>query len=327
MIRVYHDPGFAAPIGKHIMPMHKFQLVADGVRAMGLFDIQPPRPATIDELLRVHTPEYINAVRTGEPRWLAETQKFPWSKDLFPSVTLTNGGVIAAAHEALANGCSAALASGFHHSHSDHGEGFCTFNGLVAAADDLRCARPGIRVAVLDLDLHYGNGTAALAKTRPWLTAISIYGNDYVDNQSYCDVEHVRHADGPNHFSRYLKNRSGRAELDEALDWALNQLELAQPDILLYQAGADPFQDDPYSPLDLDTSDLQARDERVFNWCKSHALPVAWVLAGGYTPDVTKVVEIHLNTALAAQRVFGKPAHSQLPVNRSDSQSRAIPAV
>jgi acetoin utilization deacetylase AcuC-like enzyme len=221
-------------------------------------------------------------------------------------VLLSNGGVLAAARRALEAGVAAALASGFHHAHADHGEGFCTFNGLVVAAEALRAAGRLKTVAVLDLDLHYGNGTASLCAARPWLFNCSIYGNDYWHNRAYRDVEHRRHSDGPNHVSLALANGSGRAELCEALERGMRAiLDAGRPDLVLYQAGADPYREDPYSPLDLGHDDLRERDRTVFAWAKREGLPLAWVLAGGYTPDVQKVVAVHVGTFEAAISVHG----------------------
>jgi acetoin utilization deacetylase AcuC-like enzyme len=290
------------------MPMRKFQMVADGLTGRAFARVEAPAPVTPDDLARVHTPVYIDAVRSGEPRALAESQKFPWSPALWPSVLLTNGGALAAAERALDEGVAAALASGFHHSHADHGEGFCTFNGLVVAAEALRAAGRLSTVAVLDLDLHYGNGTASLCGARPWLFNCSIYGNDYWRNTPYRDVENVHHTDGPNHVSFALPNGSGRATLLEALEQGKKAiLAWGRPDLVLYQAGADPYREDPYSPLDLDLDDLRERDRFVFAWARRTGLPVAWVLAGGYTPDVSKVVDAHLGTFEAARLVYGAP--------------------
>lgn len=305
MITAYHHPDFAAPIGQHVMPMRKFQMVADGLAGNPFVRVESPAPATETDLLRVHTADYMNAVRTGEPRALAESQKFPWSAALWPSVLLTNGGLLAAARRARTEGLAAALASGFHHSHADHGEGFCTFNGLVVAAEALRAAGAVRTVAVLDLDLHYGNGTASLCGARPWLFNCSIYGNDYHQNTPYKDVSTRHHQDGPNHVSFALPNGSGRPVLLETLERGMAAiLAWGRPDLLLYQAGADPYREDPYSPLDLDHDDLRERDRVVFAWAKRESLPLAWVLAGGYTPDVSKVVGVHLGTFAAARAVF-----------------------
>jgi len=305
MITAFYHPGFAAPIGDHIMPIRKFGLVAEGVKTMSQVRLRDPAPAAEEDIQRVHTTNYINAIRTGSPRQLAESQKFPWSPALFSSVCLTNGGCIAAARQALRDGVAAALASGFHHSHADHGEGFCTFNGLVVAADALRARGEVESVAVLDLDLHYGNGTASLAATRPYLAVLSIYGNDYAANVPYRDVSVKRHRDGPNHFSVALPAGCDGPLLHKVLDEHFPiLLKSGKPDLLLYQAGADPLQDDPYSPLALTHADLLERDRRVFEFASRHEIPVAWVLAGGYTPDITKVVEVHVNTFRAAELVF-----------------------
>jgi acetoin utilization deacetylase AcuC-like enzyme len=306
MLKAFYHPGYAAPLGEHIMPIAKFGLVAEEVSRLGGVELIEPAPVTEADLLRVHTCEYVQAVKTGEPRALAESQKFPWSPDLFPSVCLTNGGCLAAGREALRSGASAALVSGFHHSCADHGEGFCTFNGLVVTADALVEAGEAQRIGVLDLDLHYGNGTAQLAATRPHLFQVSVYGNDYWANTPYRDVSVRRHTDGENHRSIALPAGCDRYTLLAALDEAFALLAAAKLDLLLFQAGADPYFEDPYSPLKLDHDDLLARDRRVFEFAREARLPIAWVLAGGYTRDISKVVRVHLNTFVAYQQVYGR---------------------
>lgn len=304
-ITAYYHPGYAAPIGKHVMPITKFSLIADGLRNDARVRLEEPDPLTEADLLRVHTSGYVEAVRTGEPRLLAESQKFPWTPQLYPSVLLTGGGCLAAAERALREGIAAALVSGFHHAHADHGEGFCTFNSLVVTVDALRATGRIRTAAVLDMDLHYGNGTASLAVQRPYLFNMSIYGNDYDQNTAFRDVSVRRHEDGPNHRSIALPNGAGRREMMAALEDGFTQiLAYGRPDLLLYQAGADPYREDPYSPLFLDHDDLLARDRRVFELAKQEKLPVAWVLAGGYTEDTSKVVRVHLNTFEAAFDVY-----------------------
>lgn len=307
-ITAYYDPGYAAPIGEgHVMPITKFSLVADGLRGRAGIAVEAPRPLGEADLRRVHTAEYVDAVRTGEPRGLAESQKFSWSPQLYPSVCLTGGGCLAAARRALQDGIAAAVVSGFHHAHADHGEGFCTFNSLVVAAELLHASGAAQRIAVLDLDLHYGNGTASLAPARPFFFTMSIYGNDYCQNTAYRDVDTVRHADGANHQSIALPNGSGREVMLAALEEGMRRvLAWGRPDLLLYQAGADPYREDPYSPLDLDHDDLRERDRRVFAWTRAAGIPVAWVLAGGYAKDTAKVVRVHLNTFDAALEVYGR---------------------
>ncbi len=305
MLTVFYHPGYAAPIGQHIMPIRKFGLVADGLRNAKDIRLVEPPPLSETDLRRVHTQDYIDAVQTGQPRELAESQKFPWSPELFPSVLLTGGGCLAASRQALKDGVSAALASGFHHACADHGEGFCTFNSLVVSLEAMRAAGEIRTAAVLDMDLHYGNGTAQLAAARPWLFAVSIYGNDYWENIPYRDVSVRHHDDGENHLSFTLPAACDRATMLNVMDEALPQIAARRPDVLIYQAGADPYREDPFSPLALDHADLSARDARVFAFAKDNGIPIAWVLAGGYTEDVSKVVRVHLGTFDAWREVYG----------------------
>ncbi len=309
MITAYHHPGFAADIGPHIMPMRKFQFVADVIRDWDFVSIEAPAPATAADVLRVHDAAYVEAIRTGSPRELAESQKFPWSPAIYPSVLLTSGGAYAAARRALGRGVAASLCSGFHHSHAPRGEGFCTFNGLIVAIDRLRAEGAIRTAAVLDMDLHYGNGTAILLRDRPYARQLSIYGNDYWDNTPYRDVTARHHTDGENHTSAALPNGCDRAAMLSIMASSLPWLLAAgKPDLLLYQAGADPYYEDPYSPLKLDHDDLLERDRVVFQFARDHQIPIAWVLAGGYTRDVSKVVRVHTNTFLAARDVYADSA-------------------
>lgn len=306
LIDTFYSDGFAADIGEHTMPMRKFALVRDRILERGLpARISAPSPVTDEQLLRVHTPEYVQAIATGEPRALAESQKFPWSPELAASVRLTSGAALSAVLAALENGVACALASGFHHAHADHGEGFCTFNGLVVAMDHARAVGRIARALVVDLDLHYGNGTAALLTTRPHFHNLSIYGSWYEANRASSDVSTKRAADTDNCRSIAVPNGAAGATYLELVERALGPaIARARPDVILYQAGADPYREDPYSPLDVGIEDLAERDARVFEIAKRAGIPIAWVLAGGYTKDVAKVVEVHANTFAEAARVF-----------------------
>lgn len=307
MISTFYHPGYAAPIGDHIMPIRKFGLIAEELRSNPRIALKQPKPVTEADVLRVHDRTYVEAIKTGQPRALAESQKFPWSPQLYDSVLLTSGGCYAAAKASLDERVAGALVSGFHHSHAEHGEGFCTFNGLIITIDRLLAERAIRRAAILDCDLHYGNGTALLARSRSHVFAVSLYGNDYLDNVAYRDVSIRRHEDGDNHRSVALPNGCDRATLLERLDESL-QLIASQGaiDLLLYQAGADPYFEDPYSPLQLTHDDLFERDRLVFQFAKTKNVPIAWVLAGGYTHDVTKVVKVHTNTFDAALSIFAQ---------------------
>lgn len=305
--RVYHSPAYEADIGEHIMPIRKFAMVRAAIQIEGLpVDLREPDPVSDTDLLRVHTRAYLDAIATGEPLELAQSQKFPWSPQLASAVRWTNGGCIAALGAALEDGVAGNLASGFHHAHGAHGEGFCTFNGLVVAMERMRADGRLRRALVLDMDLHYGNGTASLLADRPDFHQLSIYGNWYKKNLAYRDVAGERAPDTANAVSVAVPNGAGRAEYLGILEATLGPaIDRARPEALLYQAGADPYKEDPYSPLDLDHAALKARDVYVFEVAKRMGIPVMWVLAGGYTKDTRKVVEVHLNTARAAVEVFG----------------------
>ena len=201
-MRLFHSPKYFADLGTHIMPIRKFQLVRDAIAAekLPLELVEPPRCEDVD-ILRVHTPEYLRAVETGVPLELAQSQKFPWSPALAEAVRWTNGGCVAAMDSALRDGVAGNLASGFHHSHGPHGEGFCTYNGIVISMERARSEGRIQRGLVLDMDLHYGNGTAALIADRPWLHQLSIYGNWYKKNLAYRDVVAERAPDTANAFS------------------------------------------------------------------------------------------------------------------------------
>lgn len=306
-IPVFHSPRYFADLGTHIMPIRKFGLVRDQIEAEGLpVAFLEPERATDADILRVHDAAYLRAVDSGEPKALAESQKFPWSPALAEAVRWTNGGCIGALFSALEGGIAANLASGFHHAGPARGEGFCTFNGLAVAYERARAERRLRRALVVDMDLHYGNGTAACAATRPDLFALSIYGNWYKANLAYRDVLAERAPDTENAWSVPVPNGAGRDEYVGALASAIGPaIDRARPDVILYQAGADPYKEDPYSPLDLDHEALLARDTLLFETARAAGIPVMWVLAGGYTPDVSKVVEVHVNTCRAAVRVYG----------------------
>ncbi|MCX6978864.1 MAG: histone deacetylase [Verrucomicrobia bacterium] len=295
-MKAFYHPGYASPIGSHIMPMSKFGLLAEKLKAIPEVVLAEPQPLTEVEIRRVHSEKYLQAIQTGSPQDLAESQKFPWSPQLYPSVCLTGGGCLAASRQALRDKVSAALVSGFHHSTANYGGGFCTFNSLVVTLDTL-VAHGEIRTgAVLDLDLHYGNGTARLIAQRPPLLALSIYGVDYPDHPDFREEKIWIHQDGENHQSRALPAMCDRHTLLATLDDELPKIAARRPDILLYQAGADPYFEDPYSPLNLNHDDLFERDRRVFEFTRAEKIPVAWVLAGGYTHDVSKVVQVHFVT-------------------------------
>jgi acetoin utilization deacetylase AcuC-like enzyme len=251
-------------------------------------ELVPNASLTEAAVARVHAPAYVTAVRTGVPRVLAESQGFAWDPQLWPMVLASNGGVVAAASAALANGVAGSLSSGLHHACRDHGAGFCTFNGLAIAA--LHALDQGAkRVLIVDLDAHCGGGTHSLLGVNP---AIHIL-----------DVSVVA-------FDRYQP--SGRNTLDllseakfylPTIERRLVELRSEHFDLCLYNAGMDPHEHCPVGGLTgIDKNVLAKRENLVFSWCQQKQLPIAFVLAGGYIGpglDQAGLVDLHRLTMTA----------------------------
>lgn len=230
-----------------------------------------PEPLTAEQVCEVHDPAYVEAVRTGEPRWLAESQGFSWDPGLFPMVLASNGGAVAAALVALDSGRNAgSLSSGLHHARRDRGSGFCTFNGLALAART--ALRSGARsILIVDLDAHSGGGTHSLLGDEPAVhqldVAVSPFDRYRASPRTTLDL--VVDPD------EYLPTLSRRLD---ALERSDTRFELC-----LYNAGMDPFGDCPIGGLEGMTEELlRDRERMVFSWCASEGIPVAFVLAGGY---------------------------------------------
>jgi acetoin utilization deacetylase AcuC-like enzyme len=248
-------------------------------------------PLTAAQLASVHAPVYIQAVRTGEPRALAESQGFAWDPQLWAMVLASNGGVLEAAAQARQHGVAGALASGLHHARRERGNGFCTFNGLAIAA--LAALERGAkRVLVLDLDAHCGGGTHSL-----------IAGNRRVHQLDVAvdDFDHYQPSGG-----NTLDRVDGAADYLPTIERRLRALQGQDFDLCLYNAGMDPHQHSPVGGLPgIDAGLLARREQRVFDWCARRRLPIAFVLAGGYIGpglDRAGLVALHRLTLAAAAR-------------------------
>ncbi|MFM7046057.1 MAG: hypothetical protein ACKOYG_11015 [Ilumatobacteraceae bacterium] len=254
--------------------------------------IKVPEALTEDEVAAVHDRDYITAVRDGEPSGLAGSGIGRWHPDIFKCVTLSNGGVVAAVLEAMHTGRNAgSLSSGLHHARAGSGAGFCTFNGLAIAAR--RAVQEGAtRVLIIDFDAHFGGGTASIIDGDPAIEQIDVSVANY---DSYRGVPNAR-ATLAEH-GRYLET------IEEFL------AAVADPgsiDVVIYNAGMDPHQFcSTGGRKDITTEVLAAREEMVFSWARTHGLPVAWVLAGGYMSerlDMDGIVDLHRLTIEASAR-------------------------
>jgi acetoin utilization deacetylase AcuC-like enzyme len=249
-------------------------------------------------VLLVHTEDYVTRLRAGA---LTERELrrlgLPWSKSLVRRSFLATSGTINAARAALAEGIASNLAGGTHHAFADRGEGFCVFNDVAVAIRVLLRDRLIRRAAIVDLDVHQGNGTAAIFEGDPAVFTFSMHGAKNYPLQKARSSLDVNLADG-----------TGDEEYMEALARHLPSVFGHEPDIVFYLGGADPYAGDKLGRLGLSLAGLRARDELVLKECRARGLPVATVMSGGYAADINDTVEIHCNTVRAAKAVYGTPA-------------------
>lgn len=256
----------------------------------------PAPPIDLESLRAVHTDRYLTAILTGTPRALATSQGLPtWTADIARGWLLNVGGLSAASEAALRNRTiTANLGHGYHHASADRGMGFCTVNGLVVAAKRLLGTRQAQRVMILDLDHHEGNGTAELILGEPRIWSVSIYGAymggpPAAANNHVVQVPHAGFPQGSARDSNYL------AAIAATLP---GLIEEQRPDLIVYQAGMDPFDGAGITP-----EALAIRDAYVFALGRSQGIPVTWVLAGGYA-DLGTLVRLHTGTVKMANRVL-----------------------
>ncbi|MDT7929189.1 histone deacetylase [Tepidimonas sp.] len=297
-MQVFYATQFVLPLpAGHRFPMAKYALLRDALAREPDIRLQLAEPASDGELALAHTPAYIDAVVHGT---LSAAQQreigFPWSPAMVERARRSVGATVQAFRVALAGeGVAANIAGGTHHAYPDKGSGFCVFNDVAVAARLLQAewarrgaaqrARP-LRVAIIDLDVHQGNGTARIFRDDPSVFTLSLHGArnfPFRKEPSDCDVE--------------LPDGCGDAEYWEALEWALGELERRfAADAVLYLAGADPHEGDRLGRLKLTDDGMEARDRRVFEWAWQRRLPLAMVMAGGYGHDIATTVRVQCNT-------------------------------
>ena len=288
-MKLFYSPAYVAS-GISFETLQKPAWVAESLRRSPIdgVAIEEPESLSIGTVEETHDPIYVSAIEAGEPGCLAESQGFRWDASLLAAVLASNGGVVAAAKQALQTGSNAGtLSSGLHHARRETGCGFCTFNGLVIAAREALQAGAK-RVLILDFDAHCGGGTASLIKGDPRIVQrdVSVDRFDHYAPQGNAHLQVVTQA------ADWLPAIC--RQLDEAGDF----------DLCLYNAGVDPFEDDEGGGLQGITREhLIKREALVFDWARSRKLPVAFVLAGGYLSkknDRAQLVALHRITARVA---------------------------
>lgn len=322
---IYSD-AYYLPIGNHVFPAEKYRRIHDRLLATGVAeaeDFLEPQPASDQDILLVHKPEYVQKLKTGTLSAREEMEmEVPYSRDLAEAFWLAAGGSIMAARQSLGDKVAISIGGGFHHAFPDHGEGFCMIHDVAVAIRRLQ-RDDKIRTAMtVDCDVHQGNGTAAIfAGTR---TASSLLPSASSSTLQGTQCGKMRQAHAGDVFTISLHQHNNYplwkppssidvdlpdgagdddyvAWLDNALSSGLRQFD---PDLICYIAGADPYKEDQLGGLNLTIEGLKRRDELVFRVAKSRDIPVMVTFAGGYAQNVEDTVSIHCNTVIAAKEIF-----------------------
>lgn len=294
-MRAFYSDTFVLPLPPgHRFPMEKYALLRERVLSEGIVTperLHVPEPASITELCRVHDANYVERVMHGQLT-SAEIRRigFPWSPQMVERSRRSVGATIAACRVALSEGVSVNLAGGTHHAFADAGAGYCVFNDAAVAARTMQAEGRAQRIAIIDCDVHQGDGTAAIFSDDPTVFTFSIHCTrnfPFRKQQSDLDIA--------------LPDATGDIAYLDVLELGVRQVfAIARPDLVIYLAGADPYYDDRLGRLSLTKAGLAERDRLVFGYCQAAGVPVAVTMAGGYARQISDTVDIHTHTIAAA---------------------------
>lgn len=293
-MRAFYCDQFVLPLPpQHRFPMLKYSRLRERVakQLTPALRLHVPEPTTWEEITRAHDPDYARCVLDGTLT-PAELRRigFPWSPELVERSRRSSGGTIAACRSALEDGLAVNLAGGTHHAFADRGEGFCVFNDSVIAARAMQVEGKVRRVVILDCDVHQGNGTAALCRDDRSIYTFSIHGaKNFPFRKEISDLDiELPDKTGDDHYLDRLRNGIRVA------------LTASRADLAIYLAGADPLAGDRFGRMALTKQGLAERDRLVLDECQSHGLPVAITMAGGYSPVIEDIVDVHFHTVMQA---------------------------
>jgi acetoin utilization deacetylase AcuC-like enzyme len=300
-VKAFYSDHFVLPLPDgHRFPMQKYRLTREGVlNAVPGIEFHEAPYTTDGVLALAHHPDYIHRVSggmltSGEQRAIG----FPWTAQMVERSRRSAGATIAACRAAMTDGVAANLAGGTHHAYADHGEGFCVFNDAAIAARLMQAERRASRVAIVDLDVHQGNGTASILAHDESVFTLSLHGeHNYPFTKERSDLD-VALPDGTGDDA-YL------AALQKALDELFRRFS---PQLIIYLAGADPHEGDRLGRLKLTAGGLAARDRTVLGVARERGIPVAIAMAGGYGKDIQDTVAVHVQTITIASEHAGLPA-------------------
>jgi len=327
---VYSDD-YYLPIGAHVFPAEKYRLIHKYLLETGLAersDFVTPQPAADEDILLVHTREYVQKLKTGTLSPMEELQmEVPYSPELVKAFWLAAGGSILAADLALRNGVAFNIGGGFHHAFPDHGEGFCVVHDVAVAIKRMHQEGKLTRAMTVDLDVHNGNGTAAIFPPKNMAgsklpsaggirhdlrrggSSLEMLGASGGELEVFTISLHQAHNypayKPPSSIDVHLPDATNDEEYLGWLDQSLSSgFRHFSPELICYIAGADPYKEDQLGGLALTIDGLKKRDELVFRVAKSRNVPVMVTFAGGYARRVEDTIAIHCNTVIAAREVF-----------------------
>ncbi len=296
MKTLYYTDHYVLPLPEgHRFPIEKYRLTRELLAADRRFHFEPAPLAKRETIELAHDPEYVSAFLDGtlSPQAIRRIG-FPWSPELVKRTLASVGGTLAATKEALANGWGGNLAGGTHHAFRGEGSGFCVFNDIAVAIEWLRTTGAAKRVAVIDLDVHQGDGTAQIFQNEPDVLTLSIHCEvnfPFRKQQSKIDVA--------------LAEGIGDDEYLRVLEEVLPRVWKFEPEFVFYQAGADPLYTDALGKLKLTHDGLMTRDRMVMEALNRHSLPFVITMGGGYSKPIENTALAHANTYRVAAEVLG----------------------
>lgn len=297
-MQVFYSDKYSLPLGEHVFPAAKYRLTKQRLLEQAICaeaDFVEPARALDEEIALVHTPEYIDKLKHGRFSDAELTRmEVPYSAALVEAFRVAAGGTIAACRQALRGSCAVTLCGGFHHAFPDHGEGFCLINDVAIAIRTLQRSDVMRRALTVDCDVHHGNGTAEVFRQDPSVFTLSIHQRDnypYIKPPSDIDI----------HLEDRTCDETYLLRLGQGLASALGAF---RPDLIVYLAGADPYEQDQLGGLALTMEGLRRRDRLVFETARNAGIPVAVTLAGGYARKVDDTIAIHVNTVRTAKEIF-----------------------
>ncbi len=321
---VYSDD-YYLPIGAHVFPAEKYRRIHDHLLETGVAepkDFVTPQPASDQDVLLVHTPQYVHKLKTGTLSAREELEmEVPYSPELVRAFWLAAGGSILAADYALNDRVAFSVGGGFHHAFPDHGEGFCMIHDVAIAIRRMQRDDKITRAMTVDCDVHQGNGTAAIfagvripGNPLPSTSASTLNPAPVKMRNAHAGEVFTISLHQENNYPAFKPPSSIDVDLpdeigdDDYLAWLDNALSSGlrqfDPELLCYVAGADPYREDQLGGLALTIEGLKRRDELVFRVARAGDIPVMVTFAGGYAQKVDDTVTIHCNTVIAAKEIF-----------------------